>query len=510
MRRTRTSFALAAALALVATGASARPGAHAKPCRERRLPGGEWRGYGQDPAQSRSQPAETAIGAAAAKTLAPAWTFDVASAGDTGQLNSTPVVAGGCVFAASSTGVVYALDAADGTLVWRHAVPVRTAGLGGAIVSAAIAVGSTVVLVVNESGDGTTGPYLLALDAATGGVAWQSRPMSTDAGYYSNASPAEWGGVVVAGFSPPEGQQTGQGGFVVVDAATGETLATTTTVPPADQARGYAGGGLWSTAAFDTATGFAYLGGGNPFSHTLEHPNTNAVLKVDARRDSATFGRIVGAYKGNVDQYTDTLETLRTTPACEATSPVDFPLDDPACGQLDLDFGATPNVFTVGGRTVVGDLQKSGVYHVADAATMTPVWETIVGASCAVCNAASTAAANGAVYGTGTPGGVQFALAADGSRTWSSPVADGAHYEATSVANGVVYTVDTTGSFLAWDAASGAVLVHRPFAQDTGLPTGNLTSQGVAIAYHTVFAAANATTTAGADDGFLIAYRPAG
>jgi polyvinyl alcohol dehydrogenase (cytochrome) len=515
--RSRTPLALvAAAVALSATAASATPGqghGHDRPCRARHRAGGEWRGYGNDPGQSRTQPAEHLVGTAQASSLAPAWTFDVGSVGDAGQFDSTPVAAGGCVFAASTGGVVYALDAATGALVWRTPVHVTTPGLGGAIVSAVIAVDDLVMTVVNETGDGTVGPYVLALDASTGATAWRSAPLSSAVGYYSNASPAAFGGVVVAGFSPPEGQQVGQGGFVILDAATGATLRTTTTIPPADQARGYSGGGLWSTAAFDTATGYAYLGGGNPFSHSLEHPNTNAILKVDARRWSPSFGAIVGAYKGNADQYTDALTTLSHTPVCDATAPVDFALDDPACGQLDLDFGATPNVFTVGGRTVVGDLQKAGVYHVADAATMAPVWNTVVGASCFACNAASTAVAGGSVFGTATPGGVEFALSAsDGARQWVAPVADGAHYESTSVANGVVYTVDGGGSFDAWDAATGTPLLHRSLTLDTGLPAGGLTSNGVSVAYHTVYVAADATgaSAAGtADHGVVIAYRAA-
>jgi outer membrane protein assembly factor BamB len=512
-RSSRLPVALAAgAVALAATAATATP--HERPCRAgKTAPGGDWRGYGRDAAQSRNQADEHDLGPAAARTLAPAWTFDVASVGDTGQFDSTPVVAGGCVFAASTAGVVYALDAETGRLAWRHAVPVATAGLGGAIVSATIAVHDLVVVVVNEAGDGTTGPYLLALDAGSGAVAWRSAPMSREPGYYSNASPAEYGGLVVAGFSPPEGQQTGQGGFVIVDARDGTTLRTTPTIPPADQAKGYSGGGLWSTAAFDTATGYAYLGGGNPFSHTVEHEHTNAILKVDARRGSPAFGAIVASYKGNADQYTGALTTLAHTPVCDATAPVDFPLDDTACGQLDLDFGATPNVFHAGGHTYVGDLQKAGVYHVADAATMAPAWSTIVGASCAVCNAASTAVDGTGVYGVGTPGGAAFALdQADGGRRWTVPVGDGAHYESTSVANGVVYTVDGTGGFLAFDAASGTPLLHRSVTADTGHAAGGLTSNGVAIAYHTVFVAADTTVpTAGgtADDGVILAYRPA-
>jgi polyvinyl alcohol dehydrogenase (cytochrome) len=517
-RPARLSLALASVvLAVAGTAASAHYGPDG-PCARHdgdpRAAGGEWRGYGQDPAQSRTQPFEKSLGVASAGKLAPAWKFDVASVGDTGQFNSTPVVAGGCVFAASSTGVIYAVSASTGELAWRVAVPVTTPGLGGAIVSAVIAVRDLVMVVVNESGDGASaGPYVLALHAADGSVAWRSKPLSTSPGYYSNASPSAWGGLVIVGFSPPEGQQTGQGGFVILDSFFGHTLRTTTTIPPADQAAGYSGGGLWSTAAFDSETGYAYIGGGNPFSHTKEHRNTNAILKVDARWWSPSFGAIVASYKGNADQYTDALTTLSHTPVCDATAPVDFALDDPACGQLDLDFGATPNVFRVGDRTFVGDLQKAGVYHVADASTMAAAWNTIVGASCFACNAASTAVSDGAVFGTGTPGGVEFSLAAaDGARRWVSPTADGAHYQSTSVANGVVYTVDGAGGFEAWNAASGVPVLHRALAADTGLPAAGLTSVGVSVAYHTVYVAADATSAGAAgttDDGFLIAYRAA-
>src|SRR5207237_1595118 len=98
--------------------------------------------------------------------------------------------------------------------------------------------------------------------------------------------------------------------------------------------------------------------------------------------------------------YPDALQTLGETPACELSAGLPDPLDDPVCGQLDLDFGAAANLFTTSdGTKVVGDLQKSGVYHVANASTMQPYWTTIVGPSCFACNAASTAFDGSAIEG---------------------------------------------------------------------------------------------------------------
>jgi len=489
------------------------------PCdQEHAPPGGSWPSYGHDPANSRTQGAETTIGTGNAGSLAPAWVFSLSSAGQSGQLNSTPVVTDGCAFLTTSAGGIDAVDPATGALLWKHDVAVPTPGLGGAIVGGVAVSEGRVYALVNAQGDGgAAGPYLIALNEHTGLPVWSSRPIATGSGYYTNATPQVIGDAVFAGFSPPEGDSTGQGGFALVDAGTGRIVKVTPTISPADQAQGFAGGGIWSTPAWDPRSGFAYVGAGNPYSKDREDVHTNAILKVDMREDSRTFGDIVASYKGNVDQYTQTLQALSQTPVCSASTGAPDPLDDPACGQLDLDFGAAPNLFTANGRLVVGDLQKSGVYHVADAQSMAPVWNTIVGGTCQACNAASTAVDAASVFVEGTPGGLLNGLdRSGGSRTWASPVGDGAHYESISSANGVVYTVDTLGFFDAWDAATGVPLLRHAMAADTQFPNAALTSGGVAIADHTVFVAASgggSTAGTGAPDpglpqqGYLIAYR---
>jgi polyvinyl alcohol dehydrogenase (cytochrome) len=473
--------------------------------------GGQWRDYGHDPSNTRTQPDEHTIGTAQAGSLKPAWVFALSSVGDSGQLNSTPVVVGGCAFVTASNGGVYAVNAATGALVWRHLFTVITPGLGGAIVGGVTVDGSQRVdVIVNETGDAAGhGPYVAALDINTGSLVWASKPLNGGSGYYSNATPQVIDDAVFAGFSPAEGDSAGQGGFALVDAESGNIIKVTDTISAADQAQGFAGGGIWSTPAWDPHSGFAYVGAGNPYSKTQEDPHTNAILKVDLRDGSPTFGAIVAAYKGNVDQYTQSLQALSQTPLCSASATAPDPLDDPACGQLDLDFGAAPNLFTANGHQVVGDLQKAGVYHVADAGSMAPVWSTIVGATCQACNAASTAVDGATVLGESAPGGVLFGLdRSSGSRQWLTPVADGTHYEAISEADGVVYTIDTAGFFDAFDAASGLPIMRRQMTQDTSFPMGALTSGGIAIAYHTLYVGASGGPGNGLPEaGFLIAYR---
>ncbi|MGB8652393.1 MAG: PQQ-binding-like beta-propeller repeat protein, partial [Mycobacteriales bacterium] len=475
----------------------------AAPCAASSTAGGEWRSYGHDLSNSRTQPAETALGTTAAAGLAPVWSADVAPAGPSGQvpatsLNSTPVVADGCVFVGGADGHVVALDAGTGAVVWRSAQlgDPATAGLGGLVVGSVVVDGGRVIVLVNQSDK----PFAVALDEHTGTRLWQSPPVSTYPGSYTNASPVLYDGMLLVGFSAPEGDPKGTGGIALLAEDDGRVLKVTDTVPAADLAKGFAGGGIWSAPAVDAATGFAYVATGNPSSKQMEHRNTNAILKLDLHRGPG-FGAIVAAYKGNVDQYE--LSQLTHTPVCAASegTPLDtFPLDDPACGQLDLDFGASPSLFRDAfGNELVGDLQKSGYFHAAFADTMERAWSTPIGAPCAVCNADSPAVAGGSILAVGTPGGVLASLGqGTGVLGWVSPVADGVHYGSVSEADGVAYTVDTTGCLDAFDAATGVPLLRRPMTADSGQPIVGITSAGVAIAYHTVFVEAG---------GSVIAYR---
>jgi outer membrane protein assembly factor BamB len=502
--------ALAVGVALTATCFVSSAAASA-PCMTAPSGGGDWASYGHDAANTRTQPAETGLGPSAVAGLTPKWAFSTSSAGDETGFNTTPVVYDGCAFIGSSGGVAYALDAATGHVVWQRKLEAPKPGSGGVIVGAAAVDAGTVVFLVDEF----TAPYAIALKRSTGAVVWKSAPFAppltssvAQEGSYTNSSPVLANGFIAAGYSAPEGDPTATGGFALINAKTGEVVKTTPTIPPAAQAEGYAGGGLWSTPAYDPATKYLYWGAGNPNSKTKQYRTTDAILKIDVNPSRATFGQIVASYEGNVDQYTATLQELSHSPACEATADeVPDPLDNPVCGQLDLDFGAAANLFTTSdGTKVVGDLQKSGVYHVANAKTMGPVWTALVGPSCFACNAASTAFDGSSVEGVATPGGTMFSLDRNmGTTNWLSPVADGLHYQSISAADGVVWTVDGAANLDGFDAASGQPLVRRPLSADAGAPVTNQTSSGVAIAEHRLFVAAGGASYEAAP-GYVIAY----
>jgi outer membrane protein assembly factor BamB len=198
-----------------------------------------------------------------------------------------------------------------------------------------------------------------------------------------------------------------------------------------------------------------------------------------------------------------------TRPSCAAVpdSPVpEPPIKDPrykaaqglldnsvTCGQLDLDFGAAPNLFRDRqGRLLVGELQKSGVYHVVDTTTMQRRWIATVGASCQLCNGSSTAydGARRAVFAAVSPGSLLARVSGDdGHVQWYFPLADIAHYEAVTEAAGVVYTIDNAGSLDAVDADTGLPLQHRSLVADVGTDTWGLSSAGISVARHRVIGA---------------------
>jgi plastocyanin len=269
----------------------------------------------------------------------------------------------------------------------------------------------------------------------------------------------------------------------------------------------FAGAGIWSTPAIDAQDKVAFVGAGNPFRPQAEHPHADSVLKLDIDRSSPRFGDIIGHYKGDIDEY---------LPGFSQLPCIDFPGNDPpyypqglgSCGDIDLDFGASPNLITgPGGRKLVGAGQKSGVYHVFDAKTMKPVWKQIVGPPTSVGGIVGSTAYDGsAVYGPITVPGYTWSLgASDGAHRWFGPVGDGAHWgEPVAAANGVVYTVDLNGYLDAYDARSGALLLRRPLALGGSGPT-SLSWGGVAIARNTVYAGVGLGSL---PEGFIVALKP--
>src|SRR6266550_2400829 len=113
--------ALTAALLAPAGAAGRQAGTSCGPTRG--VPGGEWPTYGHDYSNTRFQDKESVISVGDAPFLTPAWSFSTAVAGGEGDITGTPIVTGGCVYVATNSGFVYAMNADSGKVLWKAQVP---------------------------------------------------------------------------------------------------------------------------------------------------------------------------------------------------------------------------------------------------------------------------------------------------------------------------------------------------------------------------------------------------
>lgn len=488
------------ALALLSLSALA-PARAAITCAPAAHEAGDWPMHGHDLHGTRSQPLEQRLDPSTAGDLQPAWTMSTRAVGASGGLLSTPVIARGCAYVATSAGWVIAVNADTGELVWR--VKLDTAGqTGGSIYGLAVEGDRVHVNMFSAAG-----PRATALDADSGVVEWMSDPI--EFGYPNGviSSAIVWDGKHIVPTQGPDADPRARPGIGIVDAATGAIIGGGTVIPEEDLDRGYAGGGIWTVPVVDPATGFGYAGTANPYSKRLEHEHDNAIVKFDLN-DGPLLGRVVDAYKGNVDQF---VAGADRQPACDMFG------DNPAlwyhesgfsiaCLQLDIDFGGSPTMFmTDRGRLVVADFQKSGVVHAAFADTMQGAWTATVGTLPPYTAGNSSSMANDGerVFVAANPGTL-WALDVDNGRvSWVSAMADGISYHALAVANDVVYTAGTHSTLLAYDARTGQPLLVRSLMADIGDFCYTISS-GIAVARSTVYTVcdngANGT-------GWLIAYR---
>jgi outer membrane protein assembly factor BamB len=533
-------------------GPAAEAAAQPRGCAQTGVLGGEWRSYGHDLSNSRFQSNETVISTTDVPTLSPAFTFSTKAVGAEGDFTGTPVVADGCMYVASTRGWVFSVNADTGQLVWKAKVPYgggvnSSVGLGPRSLPRKSArvrkcsgkgkkrhckyvtkrgaprkAGTVYVEVSRTSkfsscpkGDPCTGPYVVAFDQATGKRVFATKPVDSQVGADVYGSPVVFDGIVMFGVSggsaelgDPSDRYAFQGSMNFLDANNGRVLKKTWTIhPPKHPDNAFAGGGIWSTPAVDAADKVAFSGAGNPFKQEGEHPHTNAILKFNVNRRSKRFGQIIGSYKGSVDTYFPQEGKLPCIPV-HGNPPPYYPQGVGSCAQVDMDFGASPNLFRDShGRLLVGEGQKSGIYHVVDARTMKPVWTQIVGPFSSVGGIVGSTATDGQnVYGPITvPGYVWSISAKSGGYRWVGPIADGAHWgPPVTVANGVVYSVDFGGNLDAFDARTGAILTKRPLALGGGGPE-SMSWGGVSVARNTVYAAVGVL---GLANGFVVAFRP--
>jgi polyvinyl alcohol dehydrogenase (cytochrome) len=427
------------------------------------LVGADWPFYGKDLSNSRDG-GESGPSYNEVPNLGPVWSHRSSD----GDFTGTPVVADGTLVAAAGGGTVYALDAQTGKVKWQRDLVAEADENGAAINGTAAIAGGRVYVPLAKVGD----PRLVALNLADGSLLWNA-DLDDQKNSDVFGSPVVADGSVYIGTSAEFGEVNDpnvntRGSVVALDAVTGERRWKTFTVP-----EGKDGGAVWNTPAIDTATHRLYAGTGNAY-HAPAADTTDSILVFDANTGEL------------LDHHQTTAGDVWNATGNATAGP-------------DSDLGASPNLFESGGRKLVGEGAKSGIYWAFDRGTLDPTWKTQIGPGSQVGGiVGSTAVDSHGIYGSNTPAGEIWSLGLGGALRWASADGDPLHFSSVSVANGVVYSTDMAGNLNARDVTTGAVLAKLPL----GAPSWG----GVSIAGGSVFAVTGTQGTS----GWIVAYRPRG
>jgi PQQ-dependent dehydrogenase (methanol/ethanol family) len=172
-----------------------------------------------------------------------------------GAFEGSPLVYKGTAFVASAY-AVYAFDAATCVRKWTYTY--TPSGAEGFSTTRGVALADGKVI------RGTPDGHLIALDAETGKMVWDTHVADGALGYAIGAAPVIYDGRVIVGLSG--GDNGANGHIYAFDARTGQRLWTFDTIDKSKWTKGaeYGGGASWTTVAVDPKDGLVYAPVGNP------------------------------------------------------------------------------------------------------------------------------------------------------------------------------------------------------------------------------------------------------
>jgi polyvinyl alcohol dehydrogenase (cytochrome) len=292
---------------------------------------GDWPRYGGDASNRRFVSSRTRIDSQTVSSLKVDWREELRGC------SSTPVVVNNVAYVGTWDGRVVALDVATGRVRWNAQVAQTQ-------ISASAFVSPTLVYIGDGSG------VMHALDRGSGFEVW-SRRLDDHPNAFVFSSPVLVDGMLVVGSAGNEiaidkKEFSFRGSVVGLDPGNGEERWRVYTT--ANDANSGAGVSVWSSAAVDEKRHLVYIGTGNSYTAPAS-PLADGILAIDSRDGKLVWHR----------QFTkDDVYTIF----------------QPAPQGPDADVGASPNLFRIGERDVVGVGDKAGVYSVLDRDTGETVW----------------------------------------------------------------------------------------------------------------------------------------
>lgn len=227
--------------------------------------------------------------------LRPVWVFHYQQLGLfatplTAAFEAAPLVVDGVMYVSGPNGYVWALDAADGTLLWQFDyTPPIDVPLCCGNVNRGVAVAQGKVFYTSPNG------HLFALDGVTGVPVWEQIFVDVRAGESATAAPLVVKNMVIVGSA---GAEYGVRGHLdAYDIETGRRVWRRYTVPapgepgseswPTNDAWQRGGGATWITGTYDPELDLLFWGTANPapvfngLERAGENLYTSAVLALD-------------------------------------------------------------------------------------------------------------------------------------------------------------------------------------------------------------------------------------
>lgn len=193
-------------------------------------------------------------------------------------VSATPIVIDGIIYLSGAYSVVFAIDAANGKILWsfdpdvRGALARRPSLSWIARVNRGVAVWDGKVFVT------TADCRLLALDAATGKEHWTRQTCDSDRSYSISDSPYVGGGKVFVGNAGSESPDGGRGYVSAYDASSGELVWRFFIVPSADPKENDTDALKLAAGTWSGETLAKHGGGGHSWNEMTYDPVSNQLF----------------------------------------------------------------------------------------------------------------------------------------------------------------------------------------------------------------------------------------
>ncbi|HEY6454871.1 MAG TPA: PQQ-binding-like beta-propeller repeat protein [Steroidobacteraceae bacterium] len=483
--------------------------------------GAGWNGWGHDLANSRYQ-SEPGLTAAQVPRLKLKWAYGYRSTYVYGQ----PTLIGGRVYVTSSSGRVYSLDAKSGCTYWTYdaAAAVRTA------VSIARVHGHLRALFGDDAS------FVYALDAANGKLLWR-RQLDAHPSARITGAPAFYGQRLYVPLSSLEELSAPtpsyecckfRGSVAALDLATGRVIWRTYTIAQAPhpyrrnatgtQLYGPAGGSVWSAPTLDPSHDLLYVGTGNSYTD-LPTERTDSILALRMSTGAVAWANQLRP-KDNYIVGCDTPQSAGTGNCPRTLGP-------------DVDFGTSPILTKLpSGERLVITGEKSGRVYALDPASGQERWHAQVGVGSSLGGIEWGGAADAerlyapvsdAAASKGPPGGLIALRLSDGQQEWrAAPLPPrcswgtrgclAAQSQAVTAIPGVVFSGSEDGHLRAYASGDGRLIwdmdTAQTYATVNGVPAagGSLDNGGPTLAGGILFVNSGYGRIMGEPGNVLLAF----